>query len=230
MAFGDPDATSQAQYAADVRYSKEPDVRASITTKGGASLDSIFPGASAGPMKALLYDRGVVFPYVPTIMAGFSANYGKHQPIHSNFTYKFFQNYEMQDITVTGNFTAHTTVEGQYMEAAMLFFKSAMKIGFGDIDPQRGVPPPVLEFNAWGEAWMKKVPVVLTNFTYNIDGSVDYTWPVGEGSAPSYYDSMMPLKVQFILNLSPTYSTKSTRIKFTTEKFYNGSLLSKGYL
>jgi hypothetical protein len=115
------------------------------------------------------------------------------------------------------------------MEAAMHFFKSAMKIGFGELDKQRGVPPPVLEFSAWGEAWAKRIPVVVTNFTYNIDGSVDYTWPVGDGLNPSYYDSMMPLRVQFILNLSPTYSTKSTRIKFTTEKFYNGSLLRQGY-
>ena len=227
MAFGDPDATSHA--GRDVRYSKEPDVRASITTKGGASLDSIFPGASAGPMKALLYDRGVVFPYVPTIMSGFSANYGKHQPIHSNFTYKFFQNYEMQDITVTGNFTAHTTVEGQYMEAAMLFFKSAMKIGFGDIDPQRGVPPPVLEFNAWGEAWMKKVPVVLTNFTYNIDGQTDYVWPEGFASEPNKRSSMMPLNVVFILMLSPTFSTRSTRKNYNSRAFFSGELLQKGY-
>ena len=223
MAFGDPNANP------DVRYDKVPDVRASITTKGGASLDSIFPGATAGPMKVLKYDRGVVFPYVPTIMAGFAANYGKHQPVHSNFTYKFFQNYEMQDITVTGNFTAHTVVEGQYMEAAMLFFKSAMKIGFGDVDPQRGVPPPVLEFNAWGEAWMKKVPVVLTNFTYNIDGQTDYVWPTTFNREPDGRSSMMPLNVVFILMLSPTYSTRSTRKDYNSRDFFAGELLQKGY-
>jgi hypothetical protein len=115
------------------------------------------------------------------------------------------------------------------MEAAMLFFKSAMKIGFGDIDPQRGVPPPVLEFNAWGEAWMKKVPVVLTNFTYNIDGQTDYVWPEGFASEPNKRSSMMPLNVVFILMLSPTFSTRSTRKNYNSRDFFSGELLQKGY-
>jgi len=211
------------------KTSSQPDVRAKLTTKGFNALEAVFPGAMDGPMRVLKRDRGVVFPYVPTIMMSHQANYGTHQPIHSNFVYKYFQNYALQEFTITADFTAHTVSEGKYMEGAMHFFKSAMKIGFGEFDVQRGVPPPVLEFSAWGEAWAKRIPVVVTNFTYNIDGEVDYTWPVGDGLNPSYYDSMMPLKVSFILNLSPTYSTKNTRANFTTEKFYNGSLLRQGY-
>jgi len=201
-----------------------PDVRARITTKSDAPLDDVFPGAKDGPMRMLIKDRGVVFPYTPTIMTSMQANYGDHRPIHSNFTYKFFQNYSLQDITITGDFTAHTTQEGLYMSAALLFFKSAMKMGFGAKDEFRGVPPPVLSFSAWGKDWHKNVPVVISNFTYNIDGQTDYVWPQENVSS-----SMMPLKTTFIIQLSPTYSTRSTRKEYNSRDFYNGKLLRKGY-
>ena len=163
-------------------------------------------------------------------MMAHQAQYGTHQPIHSNFVYKYFQNYSLQEFTVTADFTSHTVNEGKYMEGAMHFLKSAMKIGFGEGDNQRGVPPPVLEFSAWGEAWAKNVPCVVTNFTYNIDGATDYTWPIPGHLKPTDGDSMMPLKVTFIINLAPTYSTKSTRIDFTSAKFYSGALLRQGYV
>jgi hypothetical protein len=213
----------------DPRAQATPDVRAKLTVKQGAGgLEDVFPGAMAGPMKFLERDRGIVFPYVPTIMMQHQASYGTHQPIHSNFVYKYFQNYSLQEFTITAPFTSHTTSEGRYMEGALHFLKSSMKIGFGEFDDQRGVPPPVLEFSAWGEAWAKRIPVVITNFSYNIDGAVDYTWPTS--GVPTAKDSMMPLKVDVIINLAPTYSTKSTRVAYTSERFYNGSLLHRGYV
>jgi hypothetical protein len=204
------------------------DVRARITTKGGASLDSVFPGAETGPMAVLLKDRGVVFPYTPTIMTAMNATYGDHRPIHSNFQYKFFQNYSLQDITITCAFTAHTTTEGLYMAGVLHFFKSAMKMGFGADDEFRGVPPPVLEFSAWGPAWHEKVPVVISNVTHNIDGQTDYVWPSSEDIDAN--SSMMPLKTDFIIQMSPTYSTRSTRKEYSSKEFYNGNLLRKGYI
>ena len=135
----------------------------------------------------------------------------------------------MQEFTITGEFTAHTASEGRYIEGGMHFLKSAMKIGFGENDEHRGVPPPVLEFSAWGEAWAKKIPVVIATFSYNIDSSTDYVWSVLDGQAPTFNDSMMPLKTSFIINLAPTYSTKNTRTNFTSKEFYNGNLLRQGY-
>lgn len=205
------------------------DVRAKLTTKARTDLGAIFPGCEEGPMKPLLTDRGVVFPYVPTIMFSHQARYGAHQPLHSNFTYRFFQNYELSDFTVTGDFTSHTTTEALYTQGAMHFFKSAMKIGFGEKDPQRGIPPPVLEFSVWGPAWAEKIPCVVSNFTYNIDSATDYVWPTIAAHRAVPKESMMPLKVTFILQLSPTYSTKSTRMTYNSADFYSGKLLRQGY-
>tara|TARA_B100000809_G_scaffold264804_1_gene321692 strand:- start:1727 stop:2356 length:630 start_codon:yes stop_codon:yes gene_type:complete len=206
------------------------DVRAKLTIKSGASMEGVFPGYEAGPMKYIKKDRGVIFPYVPTLMMGHQANWGNHQPTHSNFSYKFFTNYSLQDFTVTGVFTASTAQEGRYMEGAMHFFKSAMKIGFGEFDDHRGVPPPVLEFSVWGPAIAKRIPCVIGTFSYNIDGGTDYVWPISSGLEPTTDDSMVPLQVTFIINLSPTYSTRSTRKTYTSKDFYNGKLLKQGYL
>ena len=204
------------------------DVRAKLTIKSGASMEGVFPGYESGPMKYIQRDRGVIFPYVPTLMMGHQATWGSHQPTHSNFSYKYFQNYSLQDFTVTGVFTASTAQEGRYMEGALHFFKSAMKIGFGAKDDNRGVPPPVLEFSAWGPAWHEKVPIVISNVTHNIDSQTDYVWPSSEDIDAT--SSMMPLKTDFIIQMSPTYSTRSTRKDYNSRDFYNGSLLRKGYL
>ena len=206
------------------------DVRAKLTIKSGASMEGVFPGFSDGPMKYIERDRGVIFPYIPTLMMNHQTNWGTHSPVHSNFMYKFFTNYALQDFTVTGVFTASTAQEGRYMEGAMHFFKSAMKIGFGEFDDSRGVPPPVLEFSIWGPAWAKKIPCVIGTFSYNIDGATDYVWPIPPSVTITEDNSMVPLQVTFIINLSPTYSTRSTRKTYNSRDFYSGKLLKQGYL
>ena len=207
------------------RLGRTTDRRARLTCK--ARLEDTFPGALDGPMRPLRDGRGVVFPYVPTVMMNHQARYGSHQPIHSNFQYRFFQNYELADFTVSCDFTSSTSTEALYTQGAMHFFKSAMKIGFGETDPNAGVPPPVLEFSIWGPGWAERIPVVISNFNYNIDGSSDWAWPIPYADTDD--QTMMPLKVTFILTLSPTYSTKSTRKEYNSESFYNGALLRKGY-
>ena len=195
------------------------DTRVRLSTKG--NIVNTFPGADEGPMKPLISDGGIVFPYIPTIMTQYNANYGSHQPLHSNFTYKFFQNYNLGDFTVSAPFTNHSVAEGQYTLAVMHFLKSAMKIGFGEGDEYRGVPPPILNFSAWGPAVAQNVPVVVTNVTTNLDASMDYVFADNS--------SMLPLKIDLIIMLSPTYNTRETRVTYSSKDFYNGSLLRHGY-
>tara|TARA_B100002003_G_C14012503_1_gene488513 strand:+ start:198 stop:836 length:639 start_codon:yes stop_codon:yes gene_type:complete len=195
------------------------DVRVKLQCKG--LLEATFPGADIGPMKHLKHDNGIVFPYVPTIMTQYNAQYGDHRPMHSNFTYKFFQNFQLGDFTVSAPFTSHSAAEAQYTLAAFHFLKSAMKIGFGENDDYRGVPPPILNFSAWGPAIAKNVPVVVTNINTNLDANVDYVF--------ADYENMLPLKIDLIIMLSPTYNTRETRLTYTSEDFYNGTLLRRGY-
>ena len=219
------------------------DIRVKLTCK--ESLDTSFGTkiATNDILGPLIKDKGVVFPYTPMINAAYSTNYGTHQPIHSNFAYRFFQNYSMQEITCSADFTASTTEEARYMVAALHFFKSAMKIGFGENDPNRGVPPPVLNFSGYGPGFFKNIPVVISNLNYALDTNSDYvfarlereTGPSGKivqggiGSNKETDETFVPIKTTFILALAPAYNTYQTRTEFTLEDFVKGKLLNRGY-
>ena len=142
------------------------DPRVRLTCKKSLAVSL---GTTIGPtdiLGPLINDRGVIFPYTPMINAAYSTNYGTHQPTHSNFVYRFFQNYSMQEITCSAEFTAATTAEARYAVAALHFFRSAMKMGFGEHDKNRGVPPPVLNFSGYGPGFFKNIPVLLKIFIF----------------------------------------------------------------
>ena len=216
---------------------KRDDVRVKLTCKKDLTTSfgtDIRTGDILGP---LLPDNGVIFPYTPMINAAYSASYGTHQPIHSNFVYRFFQNYSMQEITCSADFTASTTAEARYMVAALHFFKSAMRMGFGENDKNRGVPPPVLNFSGYGDGFFKNIPVVITALNYALDTSTDYVFARMEDESggkttpgnPIVDRTFVPIKTTFILALAPAYNTYETRTQHTLENFVNGSLLRKGY-
>lgn len=217
------------------------DPRVRLTCKGppgkglGISLGTeIAPGDILGP---LIKDNGVIFPYTPMINASYVSNYGSHAPTHSNFVYRFFQNYAMQEITCSAEFTAATTAEAKYAVAALHFFKSAMKMGFGENDKNRGVPPPVLNFSGYGDGFFKNIPVVISNLNFALDTSTDYVFARIEdeygqsrgGRNPIVDNTFIPIKTTFILSLSPAYNTYETRKNFTMKDFVNGKLLGSGY-
>jgi len=200
------------------------DLRASLTCL--TDMGVIFPGYDSGPMLPLRPDNGVVFPYMPVVMATHTANYAEHHPTHSNFMYRFFKNYGVQNFTCTATFTSGTLAEARYAMGAHHFFKSAMRMGFGESDPYRGVPPPVLSFNALGHGWFQNVPVVITNYTYNLDSNQDYV----NFNDVHLKEILAPIKFEAILDLLPQYNTRQTRTEHTLEDFVNGRLLEKGYI
>ena len=213
----------------------DPRVRLTCKHSLGKSLGAtIAPTDILGP---LLKDNGVIFPYTPMINQAYVSNYGSHTPTHSNFVYRFFQNYQMQEITCSAEFTSATTAEARYSVAALHFFKAAMKMGFGENDKNRGVPPPVLNFSGYGPGFFKNIPVVISNLNFALDTSTDYVFARIEneaggagGPATSIVDeTFIPIKITFILTLSPAYNTYETRKVFTMKDFVNGNLLKKGF-
>ncbi len=207
-----------------------------IQTSLGVEIE---PDDILGP---LLDDQGVIFPYTPVINVTHNASYGAHQPLHSNFSYKFFQNYSIQGISCAADFTAATVAEAQYTVAALHFFKSCMKIGFGEQDSRRGIPPPVLNFSGYGPIFFKDMPVVITDLTYALDSNTDYVFAQieertagGVGPIRSKFnktiveETFIPIKTSFILSLAPCYSTYQTRVEFNLKDFVKGDLLNKGY-
>ena len=112
------------------------------------------------------------FPYTPTVSNIINTNYSQAATTHSNFQQAFFESASNASFSVTAPILIENEAQAEHILKALDFFRGSMKMRFGKMDNQRGLPPPVLRFNAHGV--FQNVPVVLTDFTYNLDADVSY--------------------------------------------------------
>jgi len=124
-------------------------------------------------MAPLIETNGVVFPYTPSITMGHSANYSSQALTHSNYPAQFYTNSEVNDIQISGDFTVQSPEEGQYLMAAVYFFRAATKMFFGQ-GSNAGNPPPIVFLDGYGSHYFPHVPCVITNFSHQLSSDVDY--------------------------------------------------------
>jgi len=124
------------------------------------------------PLKAT---NGVIYPYTPTIQVSYVANYDSVDLTHSNYRSYNYKNSAVDNISITGDFTAQDSTEAAYLLAVMHFFKCATKMFYGkDTNPKAGTPPPLCYLTGHGAYTFDKHPVVITGFTINYPNDVDY--------------------------------------------------------
>ena len=75
------------------------------------SIPSTMP--KDGILKPLDATDGLVFPYTPTILIQHSANYDAMHPTHSNYPFPQYQNSQIDDIVITGDFFCENAVDAQ---------------------------------------------------------------------------------------------------------------------
>lgn len=124
-------------------------------------------------MAPLIETNGVIWPYTPQITVSHVANYSTAVLTHSNYSAHFYNNSDVNDITVTGEFTVQSVEEGQYLMAAIYFLRASTKMFFGQ-GTNVGNPPPILFLDGYGSHYFPHVPCVVTNFTHNLSNDVDY--------------------------------------------------------
>lgn len=151
------------------------------------SADYLYRAKNAGILSPLKETEGVIFPYMPTIQVGYTAKYDSQLPTHSNYMIHNYQGSSVDGLTITGDFTAQSVPEANYLLAVIHFFKSATKMFYGKDDPNRGVPPPLLYLSGLGQYQFDNHPMVLTNFTYSLPVDVDYidAYSLDSGATPS---------------------------------------------
>jgi hypothetical protein len=101
------------------------------------------------------------------------ANYSTAVLTHSNYSAHFYNNSDVSDITISGDFTVQSQEEGQYLMAAIYFLRASTKMFFGQ-GTNIGNPPPILFLDGYGSHYFPHVPCVITNFTHNLSNDVDY--------------------------------------------------------
>ena len=124
-------------------------------------------------MAPLSTTNGVIWPYIPNITVTHQANYSTAIITHSNYPAHFYNYSEVNDITISGEFTVQSQEEGQYLMAVIYFLRSATKMFFGS-GTNAGNPPPVVFLDGYGSHYFPHVPGVVTSFTHTMPSEVDY--------------------------------------------------------
>ena len=187
----------------------------------------------------------VIFPYTPTVLVGHSANYNPMQPIHTNYPYYAYENSRVDQITITADMFVQNEAEAQYWIAMVHFFKTVTKMNYGKTDPDRGLPPPVCRLNGYGSYTFNNVPVLITNFQFDLKKDIDYISCKLSGATTDTFSGIGPRQASqdvsglawapteslLTVGLVPQYSrTKQTQ--FNLKKFVKGehSLGKDGFI
>lgn len=212
------------------------DWRVSVTL-ANPGLFGIQKGESAAIQSVLAEYGGVIFPYVPQISVQHNARYSEQQLTHSNYKNYFYDGSDVNAITISGEFTVQNIAEGQYLMAAIYFFRSATKMFFGG-QTNTGNPPPLVKLNGYGPAYFPDVNCVITQFSHTMGSEVDYMEiPLaGARSSTSVPSSVgkntvrLPTVSTISVTVQPVYSRKTVHDRFDLSKFARGELLTNGFL
>ena len=196
-------------------------------------------------LKELKTTGGLVFPYTPTIIVAHSANYNTIAPTHTNYPYYAYQNSQVDQLVITGDFFVQNGLEAQYWVAALHYLRSMSKMFFGGEADTIGAPPPVAKLNGYGDHIFNNVPVIVTQFTTDLPQDVDYIATgfstgkekkrqVGPGGqyTETYADGKLmtgwaPTQSLITVTVQPVYS-RSEIAQFSLNKYVNGGYIADG--
>lgn len=183
---------------------------------------SIPQSMQSSPLLAPLEETGgMVFPYTPQIMMQHDAAYQPVTPVHSNYPYFAYQNSDPKAMVVVGHWMIENSLEGLYWIASVHFLRSITKMAYGDTSNQ-GSPPPLVKLTGYGDYVLPKVPVIITNFTVNLEPDVDYM-KVDIGPQGSW----VPTSSMISVTCQPIYSRRKVA-RFSLDDFVNGGSIIDG--
>tara|TARA_B100000780_G_C21038435_1_gene416553 strand:- start:148 stop:1071 length:924 start_codon:yes stop_codon:yes gene_type:complete len=221
----DPDKPKQAIVSQiDANYSNM-DWRVSISVPPSIGEDSPVLAPLAVSEAGATKSAKMVFPFTPTILLGHSANYSQISPTHTNYPYNAYENSQIDNLTITGEFFNENATDAKYWVAVLHFLRSVTKMYYGDSNPQ-GNPPPVCRLNGYGPHVLNNIPIVVQNFTTDLPADVDYIECIVDG-----HKNMVPVQCQFTVTVMPQYSRRSTA-KFSLNEFAKGNFVkgSEGFV
>lgn len=189
------------------------------------------------PLLAPLVETGgLVFPFTPNIVMSHTANYQAIQPVHTNYPFYAYENSQIDQLVITGPFVIQNALEAQYWVAVLHYLRSITKMYYGQ-SSNNGNPPPVVKLNGYGDYVFNDVPVVVSNFTLDLPGEVDYiATQVGPSTGSNSGNatgkvSFSPVESQITITVQPTYSRSKVE-QFSMDGFVRGDLIlnGKGYI
>lgn len=175
--------------------------------------------------EAGLKENTFYFPYTPTISSIINTNYNVAATTHSNYQQAFFESAANASFSIAAPIIIENEEQGRHIIKALNFFRGSMKMRFGLNDKERGLPPPVLRFT--GHGVYVNVPVIITDFTYNLDSDMSY---IDVDNLDNGEPVRLPISSTFVMTLQTTYSPKNVRENFTLDAYLSGQLKGRGYV
>lgn len=181
--------------------------RVRLRPKPSASaINSIYGGN--GLLTPLRATNGMVWPYQPTISWSQSVIYEPMDMVHVNQEIMAYNRTPAAKFTVTGDWSVQNQQEGLYALACIHFLRSVTKMYFGENDPNAGTPPPVLQFDAYGQYMFNQLPVIVTLYSVGLPNDVDYV-PVDLANAQTYGYAQTRSNIPGYSNIQTTPSLQS---------------------
>src|SRR6056300_2011384 len=167
----------------------------------------------------------MLFPFTPTIILGSSANYSPVHPTHTNHPFYAYENSQIDQITITGEFIQENERDAKYWIAVLHYFRTMTKMFYGESDPL-GAPPLVSRLNGYGKHVLNNIPVVITNFTTDMPQDVDYIECKVNNEV-----NFVPIQSTFTVTVQPQYARRS-HSRFSLNDYINGTHIgsSEGFV
>jgi hypothetical protein len=207
---------AQATVTAGVGKAVSQETNASLSQQGPINTDwrvtlRLAPGANylykatdAGLLQPLKTTNGVIFPYTPSIVMSYKANYSEYNLTHSNYRGYFYQNSYTDAVQLTATFTAQSTSDAAYVLAVIHFFRSVTKMFYGQDAQYRGSPPPLVFLSGLGDYQYNNHPCLVSNFGYTLPADVDY---ISSGTPNNLGLNLQPLQNLYSTTLNAVSPT-----------------------
>lgn len=213
-------------------------VRLTIPTRASALYNSIMAGNDL--LKPLAQSRGMFWPLTPSMVIQHSANYNALAQTHSNYPFQAYQNSQVDQMNIIGEFPVQNQQDAQHWVATINFLRTVTKMFFGSQQDLKGNPPPILHLNGYGDHMFTNVPVVVNTFNVELRSGIDYIStkqnevysktksyrPVNIHTDAEDSQSWAPTMSNISVLVTPIYSRDSMK-NFSMKKFVRGELNGK---
>ena len=218
------------------------DWRVRLTLPNGSPMRDVLFDASHSHRLYPLRDLGGFFwPLTPSMVIQHSANYNALNQTHSNYPFQAYQNSQVDQMNIIGEFPVQNQSDAAYWVATVNFLRTVTKMFFGKEQELKGNPPPILHLSGYGDHMFEKVPVVVNTFNVELRAGIDYIST--KQNSPYSIHQAKPHQTQFdpdmmdqtwaptLSNISvlitPVYSRESIK-GFSLADFAAGKLNGKG--
>ena len=149
------------------------DWRVRLQIPAGSALEMTF--FDNNPLLESLYsDKGFFFPLTPSMIIQHSASYNPLSQTHSNYPFQAYQNSQVDQMNIIGEFPVQNSDDAKYWVATVNFLRAITKMFFGKEQDFKGNPPPILHLSGYGDHMFDKVPVIVQSFNVELRAGVDY--------------------------------------------------------